>query len=147
MKQVTVFNLDNCLLGIDSTYVHAIHHAMPLIKMPQKEEPLFLGVMKLSDGRFMHVINSTKILGLSPLSPNESKAIVFLNGNTLMGLIVDSNISVVYFDERTVANILPITKINSEYLIGTITDEKNNIVLLLNMERLLSDLGASPQTR
>lgn len=146
MKQVTVFNLGNCLLGIDSTYIHAIHPAMPLIKMPQKEDLLLLGMMKLSDGRFMHVINSPKLLGLSPLSPNESKAIVFQNGNTLMGLIVDSDVRIANIDEETIAGIIKISRVNSEYFFGTATDEKNNVILLLNVEKLLDTLAASSQT-
>lgn len=146
MKQLTVFSLGNCLLGVDSTYIHTVQPAAALIKMPQKEDLLLLGMMKLSDGRFTHVINSAKLLGLSPAPAEESKAIVFQNGTLLMGLIVGSNIAMLTIDEGTIEGILPLSKINSEYFSGTVTNAGGNVVLLLNMDKMLSTLAASPRT-
>ena len=142
MKQFTVFNLEDCLLGVDSAHVYAIHPATAWVKMPQKEDLLLLGMMKLPDGRFMHVINSDRLLGLAPSSGEESKAIAFMNGGTLMGLVVGGRISMLTADEGTIAGILPLSRINSEYFTGTVMDEKGNVVLLLNMDKLLPALGS-----
>ena len=139
MKQITSFYLEDCLLGLDSAYIQAIQPATALIKMPQKEEQLLLGMMKLTDGSFVHVINSLKLLGLSS-SAGESKTIVFRAGNLQVGLIVDAPVSVLTIDEKSVAAVLPLSKIKKECFSGTVTDESGNVILLLNMEKLLSNL-------
>lgn len=139
MKQITLFYLDDCLLGMDSAYVNAILPPTSMTKIPQKEEQLFRGMMKLTDGRFIHIINSTKLLSLPP-SGKEPKVIVLQKNSFPMGLIVDGPTRLMEIDESAIARHLPISQIKTEYFAGTVTDKDGAVVLLMNMEVLLSAL-------
>lgn len=141
MKQITIFYLDNRLLGMDSKYVHAVHPVAAFTKMPQKEEQLVLGMMKLPDGSFMHVINSAKLLGLS-FPEQEGKAIVFASNGLFMGLLVQNDVKMLTVDETTIEPVSALSKIQSEYFAGTITDENGHVILMLNMDVVLAALAA-----
>lgn len=143
MKQITVFYLEECLLGMDSVYINVILPPAGMIKIPQKTEQLFQGMMKLSDGRLVHIINSGKLLGLSPSADRERKVLALQYEPLPLGLIVDGPTRLLEIDEKTIASHLPISKINSDFFAGTVMDENNNVVLLLNMPVLLSVLTSS----
>ena len=143
MKQITAFYLEGCLFGMDSMYVNAILPPKTTLKIPQEQEQLFLGVMQLVDGRLIHVINTRKLLGLSP-SPSEDAKVLVLQCDTLsMGLVADGPPRVLEIDESTIARHLPISQINTEYFAGTVNDKDGKVVLLLNMPLLLSVLNPS----
>lgn len=146
MQQITVFSLEKCLLGVESSSIHMVQPIAPFIKMPQKQDGLLLlGMMKLPDGSFAHVINSAALLGLERSTEEEAKVIVFKSGELLLGLIVNSSISIMRADEAAFETVLPISKINTEYFSGTVLDSNNDVVLLLNMEKVLATLTASSQ--
>ena len=141
MKQVTTFHLEHCLFAIESTYVNSILPMGKMLRIPQKEEQPFNRTMMLDDGRFIHVINTEKLLGLAHAPIEErTRVIVLQSENPIMGIVVDEVSNVVEFDNKSAREILPISKINGEFLSGTLTGAKGEIVLLINMKALMDAL-------
>ena len=143
MKQITTFYLDGILLGMDTRYINSILPPTAVMKLPQRKEQLFNKTMTLSDGRFIHLINSEKLLGLAPPPLNEqTKVIVMQTESPLMGLLVNETSQLLDIDDAQIAAHLPLSRINTEYFAGTVMDTEGKIVLLLNMETLVSALTA-----
>lgn len=141
MKQITSFYLDNCLLGIESGYVNSILPPGKVLRIPQKEEQIFNATMQLADQRFIHIVNTEKLMGLThaPLGEN-SRVIVLQTENPLMGVIVDDVARLGAFEDSDVTALLPLSRIDGEYLSGTVTGAGGEIVLLLNAQALLNAL-------
>ena len=142
MKKIITFYIDDCLFGIESQYIHDLLPPRIILPIPQKKSQYFNQVMQIDDTRFVHVINTEKLLKIrnKPVS-GESKLIILQSKTFNAGLLVDKVSTLLEVDNLAIMSHLPLSKIDSNFLSGIVTD-KERVVVVLNMGVIMSTIIA-----
>ena len=142
MKRIAVFTIDDCIFGADTAFVHDIIPPGPLLKIPQRTEQYFGNVAQLEDSRFIHVINTEKLLGLENLPIGAASRLIVVQAPSFtMGLLVDKVIKLVDTGSDALRPNLPITGIRSDFLKGIVTDQET-VIIILDMDMIVQTLGS-----
>ncbi|MDL2209615.1 chemotaxis protein CheW [Desulfovibrio sp. OttesenSCG-928-O18] len=141
MKQITTFLIDDSLFGLDTAYIRDIPVVAGVTRIPQNTAQLFDKVMRLMDGRLVHLVNTEKLLGIpnKPVSES-SRVLVLQSAGVTMGLAVDAVRNLVTVEDDAVMEPLPLSKIRYEFISGIIT-QGADVIVLLDMGKILTQIG------
>jgi purine-binding chemotaxis protein CheW len=136
-KQMVLFKLGNETYGLDIATVHEIIRMQPITKVPKT--PFYVeGVINLR-GKTIPVIDIGKRFGLDKTEKDKNNRIVVVNlHGSIMGIVVDSVTEVLSISADVIEPVSEVvTTSNADYLAG-IAKLEDNMVILLELEKLLS---------
>ncbi|MEG1255979.1 chemotaxis protein CheW [Clostridium sp.] len=138
--KLLVFKLGEQSFAADIVEVERILNYEEPTKLPDSEDFLE-GVINYQEG-ILPVISLAKKFGIagSETKDNKGSIIVARNGEEALGVIVEAVNEVISMDSSDLEETPDISSnISKRYIKGLIRDKnKNNIILLLNLNRLLS---------
>jgi purine-binding chemotaxis protein CheW len=140
-KQYLIFKIGDGDYGLDLIKAREIIKLPKITTVPNSKEYV-MGVINLR-GQIIPVINLMKILGLEKelvMDNKDDKRIIVVNlGQTLVGLFVYKVTEVVRIDQEKIERVAETKRsINQEYIQG-ICNLNNQLIVILNLEKLLSD--------
>jgi purine-binding chemotaxis protein CheW len=138
-KQLVIFKLADEEYGVDILQVKEIEKLEQAVTRVPKSPKFVEGVINLR-GEIIPIIDLRKRFGLAvrPVGPDTRVIIVEINDN-LIGMIVDQVAEVIRVN---VSDLLPtpeITKTVDSYFINGVAKVNDRLVVLLNLERTLSN--------
>lgn len=127
--------------GVEVQQVKSIERLLPITPIP-RTLPFILGVINLRD-EILPVLDLGERLGFSSAEATEETRIVVAHvGGVQVGLVVDAVRDVLGFDEARIEDAPTLVGgIKAEYL-GGITRVGEQIYVLLNLAKILSDTEA-----
>lgn len=136
-NQIVRFRVGEEYFGIDITRIHEIVTVPDITKVP--DSPAFLeGIINLR-GKIVSVVDLRKRLKLNAIQRNKKSRILVTDiNNKIIGLIVDEVSEVLRIDPESIE--LPpelVSSFGARY-INAVVKLENSIVLLLDLDRLLS---------
>jgi len=140
-QQLVAFKLSDEEYGVEITQVQEIVRMSEITRIPGM--PDFIeGVMNLR-GKIIPVIDLRKRFLLPGKAVDDKSRIVVVNvSGQIIGLIVDSVSEVINLSEGQITPIpSTIAAIDAEYLDGVVNILEKRMVILLNLEKLLSDIA------
>lgn len=136
-SQFLVFRLDGQDYGIPILQVQEIREWSRATGLPNSPAYI-LGVLNLR-GSIIPVVDLRQRFRLSPAEPDTFTAIVVVNvDGRLAGVVVDSVNDVVWFDPKQQRPLPDFEGHANRQFIDGLVQAEDNMVILLNMERLLS---------
>ena len=143
MKRISCFLIDNCLFGVDTAYIHDVLPIKEMTRIPQQKSQYFNRVMQLEDNRFVHVINTDKLLGVSNApSSDDTRMLVLHIGGINAGLVVDRIERLLDVDDAAIMAHQSLSAIPPQFLSGIITD-MDKIIILLNIEKIATAISGN----
>lgn len=135
--QLVTFKLGDEEYGIDILKVQEINRMTEITSMPKA--PFFVeGVINLR-GKVIPVVNLRKRFGLGLKEIDSQSRIIVVDIGSTVGLIVDSVSEVLRISSDTIEPPPPITGgVGSEYIMG-IGKLEDRLIILLDIDKLLSE--------
>jgi len=136
-RQIVVFDIDGEEFGVDIMQVNVIEKVMEVFKIPNT--PDFIeGVVNLRD-KIITLLNLRKKFGFPGKGFDEkTRFIIVKEGENNFGLIVDEVKEILTIDEASIEKApQTLEKLSGEY-ITEIVKVDNRIILLLNLNSLVS---------
>lgn len=137
-RQLVIFKVNNENFGIDINQVNIIVEPMEIFKVPNTPDYVE-GLINLR-GKVYTIFNLRKKFSLPVKETDENTKIIMVKLNTLIvGLIVDEVNEIVTFEEGDIEKAPPsITSGNTRKFISGVAKKSDKIVMVLDMESLLS---------
>ena len=138
-SQYVVFLLDREKYGVNILNVGTISEYLEITPMPNAENYIE-GLINLR-GSIIPIINlKTKFKLTKNENTNETKIIIYSANESDMGFLVDEVVGVIDLDGESVENMPEIIKgIDRDYISG-VGKHENEIIILINPERILTDI-------
>lgn len=138
-SQYVVFLLDREKYGVNILNVGTISEYLEITPMPNAENYIE-GLINLR-GSIIPIINlKTKFKLTKNENTNETKIIIYSVNESDMGFLVDEVVGVIDLDGESVENMPEIIKgIDRDYISG-VGKHENEIIILINPERILTDI-------
>jgi purine-binding chemotaxis protein CheW len=136
-RQIVVFGIDGEEFGVDIMQVSIIEKGMEIFKIPNT--PDFIeGVVNLRD-KVITLLNLRKKFGFASRDLDENtRFIIVKEGTNSFGLIVDEVKEILAIDETSIEKApQTLGKLSGEYITEIIKTD-SRIILLLNLNSLLS---------
>lgn len=142
--QYVLFKLDNEYYGIDILQVQTIEKVMNITRVPRALDYVE-GVINLR-GEIVPIINLRKRFNLSEMEFNEESRIIIVSiEDIVIGLLVDGSSEVLQLASEEIDDVSNITdSIRNDYIKG-IGKKNNRIIILLNLKKVLGNLGNSEE--
>ncbi len=137
LKQYVVFQLEDELYGVEILQVRGIEKMLPLTRVPNA--PSFVkGVCNLR-GSVIPVIDLKKRLGLSSGAEDSNAKIIVVNvGKQIVGMTIDAAADVVSLDSNQVEpSPSLVSGIDAQFISG-VAKVSNRLLIILDMERILT---------
>jgi purine-binding chemotaxis protein CheW len=139
-KELVLFELGKEIYGVDISVVYEIIRMQEITEVPKA--PFFVeGIVNLR-GKIIPIVNMRKRFGLPEAAQNKNNRIMILeNSGQNIGIIVDAVTEVLRIPSESIeppSNI--IVSSASDYILGIAKCDKN-MIILLDMERVLSREG------
>ena len=134
--QAVVFKLGNEVFGVD------VHQVREIIKMREytripNTPPYICGVINLR-GQITTIIDLRKVFGMNSTKLSSDSRIIILDiKDTNTGVIVDSVLGVTRIPRENIDPPPKITQTNALEFITGIAKQENNLIILLDLEKLL----------
>jgi purine-binding chemotaxis protein CheW len=144
-KELVLFELGKEIYGVDISVVIEIIRMQPITKVPKA--PFFVeGVINLR-GKVIPIVDMRKRFGLPSAEQNKDNRIMVLDsGGQNIGIIIDAVTEVLRIPSDSVEPPSDIiVSAASDYLLGIAKHDKN-MIILLDMERVLSKEGINTTT-
>jgi purine-binding chemotaxis protein CheW len=137
--QYAIFNLDDEKYGVDILNVAGITEVPVINKVPNS--PAYVeGIMNLR-GDVIPVVNLKKRFGYEDASFAKSARIMLISiDNGTIGYIVDETNQVIKFSDEDIEDTPAMLKTDDKRFIKAIGKHKGEIYILLDMQKILSDL-------
>ncbi|GAP22109.1 chemotaxis protein CheW [Leptolinea tardivitalis] len=136
-KQLVVFELADEFYGVDIACVESIIKMQEITRMPQS--PTFVEGITNLRGKVLPVIDLEKRFDIPSHERNHDTRIMVINIDALeVGMIVSAVSEVLTIDESVIEPAPPIvTTVRSNFISG-IARVDSRLIILLNMEQVLS---------
>jgi purine-binding chemotaxis protein CheW len=138
-KQLVIFKLGDEAFGVDILQVKEIEKMEQVVTRVPKSPKFVEGVINLR-GEIVPIVDLRKRFGLSiqPLTSDTRVIIVEINEN-LVGMVVDQVAEVVRINVTDVLPAPEITKTVDSYFLNGVAKFNDQLIVLLNLERTLSN--------
>jgi purine-binding chemotaxis protein CheW len=138
-KQLVIFKLGDEEFGVDILQVKEIEKLEQEVTRVPKSPKFVEGVINLR-GEIVPIVDLRKRFGLSvrQISPDTRVIIVEINEN-MIGMIVDQVAEVIRVNVSDLMPTPEITKTVDSYFINGVAKVNDRLVVLLNLERTLSN--------
>lgn len=138
-KQYVVFEIAEQEFGVDIHKVSIIEKHMNIARVPTAP-PYIKGVVNLR-GEIIPVMDLRSKFGLPSKEADDDTRIIMLKFNEItLGVIVDSVVEVVDFDEEELESVTSITNDRTMDYITGIGRVENRLITMLNIEKLITEL-------
>jgi len=135
-NQYVVFELEKQNYAIDINYVREITEVTEITKVPNSNEYV-KGILKLRD-KIVSVIDLKKRMSIENKNKEKNKIIVVDIENVQMGLLIDIAKDVKTYSADQIDDSLTLLSKNENYINGIIQSE-NDIILILNVNKIISE--------
>ncbi len=137
IRQLVVFNINDELFGVDVSQVNIIERRMDIFKVPNTPE-FVEGLINLR-GKVYTVFNMRKRFGLPAKEFDDNTKIIMVNtGAAVVGLIVDGVNEIVKIEDQDIEAAPAVLEDVKRKFINSIAKAGNRIIMLLNLETVLS---------
>ncbi|WP_347489774.1 chemotaxis protein CheW [Desulfoscipio sp. XC116] len=132
-KQAVIFELDNCLYGVDIMRVNEIIRMVQVTPVPEADH-FIEGIINLR-GQVIPVVNLCRKLGLNYRDYHkDNRIIVIQSDNSKFGMIVDRVLEVSSYSD---VDITPVNNVNIDTgVIDEIIRIENNLCIVLKLNNL-----------
>lgn len=135
--QQVLFQVGSETYGIDIMHVKAIEKYLNVLPVPNA--PAFIEGMINLRGEVIPVYSLRSKFGLPSIKPNEdTKLIIAKSNDTLVALTVDVVKEIIGISEENLNETPKIVQGENTAYIGQIAREKDQLVILLNLDGILS---------
>ncbi|WP_449241068.1 chemotaxis protein CheW [Desulfoscipio gibsoniae] len=132
-KQAVIFELDNCLYGVDIMRVNEIIRMVQVTPVPEADH-FIEGIINLR-GQVIPVVNLCRKLGLNYRDYHKDNRIIAIQSdNSKFGMIVDRVLEVSSYSD---VDITPVNNVNIDTgVIDEIIRIENNLCIVLKLNNL-----------
>lgn len=136
-RQLVVFNVNDEEFGVDVSQVNIIERRMDIFKVPNTPE-FVEGLVNLR-GKVYTVFNMRKRFGIPSKDFDDNTKIIMVNtGAAVVGLIVDGVNEIVRVEDQDIEASPAVLEDMKRKFINSIAKVDNRIIMLLNLESVLS---------
>ncbi|HEY8420989.1 MAG TPA: chemotaxis protein CheW [Thermoclostridium sp.] len=138
-KQYVIFKVENDEYGADINKVTIIERMLNITRVP-KTPQYIKGVINLR-GDVIPVMDLRTRFSLPGKEADDNTRIIIIDINGISyGIIVDSVVEVLQFDETSIESVSGFTSnVNLDYISG-VAKNNDRLITLLNLEKLISEL-------
>lgn len=136
-RQLVVFRINNEEFGVDVSQVNIIERRMEIFKVPNTPEYIE-GLINLR-GKVYTVFNMRKRFGIPARDFDDDTKIIMVNtSTTVVGLIVDSVNEIVKIEDENIETAPKVLEDKKSKFINSVAKVENRIIMLLNLDNVLS---------
>ena len=136
-RQLVVFSVNDEEFGVDVSQVNIIERRMDIFKVPNT--PDFVEGLVNLRGKVYTVFNMRKRFGIPAKDLDDNTKIIMVNtGSAIVGLIVDGVNEIIKVEDQDVEATPAVLEGMKRKFINSIAKVDNRIVMLLNLETVLT---------
>jgi len=136
-RQLVVFSVNNEEFGVDVSQVNIIERRMDIFKVPNTPE-FVEGLVNLR-GKVYTVFNMRKRFGLPAKDFDDNTKIIMVNtGSAIVGLIVDGVNEIIKVEDQDIEAAPAVLEDIKRKFLNSIAKVDNRIIMLLNLETILT---------
>lgn len=137
IRQLVVFSINNEEFGVDVSQVNIIERRMDIFKVPNTPE-FVEGLVNLR-GKVYTVFNMRKRFGLPAKDFDDNTKIIMVNtGSAIVGLIVDGVNEIIKVEDQDIEAAPAVLEDMKRKFLNSIAKVDNRIIMLLNLETILT---------
>ena len=137
IRQLVVFSINNEEFGVDVSQVNIIERRMDIFKVPNTPE-FVEGLVNLR-GKVYTVFNMRKRFGLPAKDFDDNTKIIMVNtGSAIVGLIVDGVNEIIKVEDQNIEAAPAVLEDIKRKFLNSIAKVDNRIIMLLNLETILT---------
>lgn len=142
--RIAIFTIAEYIFAVDTIHVRDFLPPKSMMKIPQNVSQFFNQVVQLDDGRFVHIVNTEKLLGIQN-RPTNAKSMLMIVESTSpsMAFLVDEVVKLIDIQTNAVAEQMSLSHIPQEFIQGIVTHDEL-VAILLNMDAMSQALGSTP---